>query len=242
VGEIARLPLRAPANGSLPGSRIGRDLGLFEESIDSLRTSLVLAEPLRDVKVLAVTSAANSEGKTSVSLQLAVSIARASGQRTLLIDGDLRSPDVHRVLQTRLTPGLAEVLGHECSVQDAIVTSWSEHVHVLPAGKLAASPHKLLGNGALKAVLDELRGSYRYIVIDTPPVLPASEALVLARAADATLICAMRDTSRIDQVRKTYDRLLAAGACPVGMVLNGVPSTSYAYRYGEYYARSHDDG
>ncbi len=215
--------------------RAGRDLGLFEESVDSLRTCLVLSDPLRDMQVLAITSASNSEGKTSIALQLAVSIARASGQRVLLIDADMRSPDIHRLLQMRRGPGMAEVLSHQCSVQEGIVTDWSNCVHVMPAGKLAASPHKLLGNGALKALLDEVRPLYRYIVIDTPPILPASESLVLARSADVCLICAMRDVSRIDRLRRSSDRLVAAGARPAGVVLNGVPVREYAHDYGTYY-------
>jgi len=181
-----------------------------------------------------VTSAVNHEGKTSVAAQLAVSIARASGELTLLIDGDMRSPDVHNVFDIPLEPGLAEVLDHQHSLEDAIATSWSKYVHLVPAGKLHSSPHKLLGNGSMKSLLDKVPNRYRYIVIDTPPVLAASESLVLAKAADASLICAMQDVSRVDQVAKTYERLVAAGGNPIGTVLNGVPARRYAYRYGSY--------
>ena len=213
---------------------MGQGLKVFEESVDSLRTSLVLSEALKDMKVLAITSAANNEGKTSISVQLAVSIARATGERTLLVDGDMRSPDVHSIVDLPLEPGLVDVLEHKCSMEDAIVTSWSKHVHVLPAGKLRRSPHSLVANGAFKSFLSQVRESYRYIVIDTPPVLAASEALAFAKAADATLICTMRDISRVEQVNATHQRLLAADANPVGIVLNGVPTRHYSYRYGSY--------
>jgi tyrosine-protein kinase Etk/Wzc len=86
----------------------------------------------------------------------------------------------------------------------------------------------------MRALLAKIPSSYRYVVIDTPPVLAASESMVLSRAADATLICAMKDISRVDQVARTYERLLAAGSNPVGTVLNGVPTKQYAYRYGAY--------
>ena len=240
LGEIARLPVRTSVFPRSSSQRVGQDLRVFEESVDSLRTCLALSEPLQDVRVLAVTSAANNEGKTSVAVQLAVSTARASGERALLIDGDMRSPDVHKVLETRVGPGLAEVLSGECSVEDAIITDWSSRVHILPAGKLRGSPHKLLGNGALKSLLETVRSSYKHIVVDTPPILAAGEALVFAKAADATLICAMRDVSRMDQVTTAHERLLGAGAKPAGIVLNGVPTKQYAYRYGtyEYYRRS----
>jgi len=234
IGEVSHLPVRRRVSSASASRRVGNDVRVFEESVDSLRTYLALSEPLKDVKVLAVTSAANNEGKTSVSIQLAVSSARASGELTLLIDGDMRSPDIHNVLETRAGPGLAEVLSGDCTVQDAIITDWGTSVHVLPAGKLRRSPHKLVGNGALKSLLDEVRASYRYIIIDTPPILAAGEALVFAKGADGSLICTMRDVSRVDQVNAARRRLLAANANPIGFVLNGVSTKQYAYRYGSY--------
>jgi len=170
LGEIARLPVRASVFPRSSSQRVGHELRVFEESVDSLRTCLALSESLQDVKVLAVTSAANNEGKTSVAVQLAVSNARASGEMALLIDGDMRSPDVHKVIEGRLSPGLVKVLNGDCSLEDAIITDWSSRVHILPAGKLRGNPHKLLGNANLKLLLDTVRSSYRHIVIDTPPL------------------------------------------------------------------------
>jgi len=237
VGEIARLPVSSRFS-TRPSASVGRDVSLFEESIDSLRTCLVLSENGAESRVLVVTSAVSGEGKTSVASQLAVSIARASGEPTLLIDADMRSPDVHNVFDVANEPGLAQVLSHECSIDEAIITSWSNYVHIMPAGVLRASPHKLLGDGAIKSFLAEVSARYKHVIIDTSPILSASESLVLAKAADATLLCAMRDVSRVDQVQKAYERLLNIGARPLGTVLNGVPTNRYAYLYGVYaYAR-----
>lgn len=130
--------------------------------------------------------------------------------------------------------GLAQVLAGECSLDDAIVTSWSSYVHLLPAGVLRSSPHKLLGNGGLRSLLSKVRATYKHIVVDTSPVLSASESLVMAKAADATLLCTMRDISRLDQVQKAYERLVNTGARPLGTVLNGVPTNRYVYLYGVY--------
>jgi len=238
VGEIATLPVHK-RNSPRTSDRVSRDLSLFEESIDSLRTGLVLAAPLRDMQILAVVSASSQEGKTSIATQLAVSIAQATGEKTLLIDGDMRIPDIHEVFEVPLEPGFSKLLDHQCTFDEAVVTTWGEHLHLLPAGKLHTSPHKLLGNAALKSVLDEARRRYRYIVIDTPPVLAAGEALVLAKAADVSLLCAMRDVSRINRVRAAFNRLVTTGANPQGVVLSGVPADRYAYSYGYYgYAKS----
>ncbi len=169
-----------------------------------------------------------------------MSLARASGRPTLLVDGDMRSPDIHRLLGLSLEPGLADVLAGDCSVEEAVQTEYSDHVHVLAAGRIMTSPHRLVGNGTLRPTFEEFRERYGYIVVDSPPLLAVSEALVLAQHADASLICAMRDTSRIDQVRRAYDRLLAASGGPVGVVLNGVPTDHYYRRYGGYgYTRSY---
>ncbi|MCA9246262.1 MAG: polysaccharide biosynthesis tyrosine autokinase [Planctomycetales bacterium] len=234
IGEVARLPVTSRVSNIASSRSIARDVSLFEESIDSLRTCLLLSEPNAESRVLVVSSAVSGEGKTSVASQLAVSIARSTGEPTLLIDADMRSPDLHNVFDIPNEPGLAQVLSHECTAEEAIVTSWSNYVHLLPAGVLKASPHKLLGDGAFKLFLSEIRSTYRHIVIDTSPILSASESLVLAKAADATLLCAMRDISRVDQVQKAYERLVNTGARPLGTVLSGVPTSRYAYLYGTY--------
>lgn len=237
VGEVASFPVHRGGSRSL--TRSDRGLRLFEESIDSLRTFLVLAQPMRDVQILAVTSATPREGKTCIASQLAVSIARCTGEKTLLIDGDMRKPDIHDIFGVELEPGLAQVLRQEVSLEEAVDTSWSENVHILSAGRLSTSPHQLLGNGALKVLLSEARRRYKHIVIDTPPVLSASEALILSSAADASLVCVMRNRSRIDQVTRSCQRLTEAGAKVVGSVLSGVPVKQYAKYYGDYaYVRS----
>ncbi|NLF06693.1 MAG: polysaccharide biosynthesis tyrosine autokinase [Pirellulaceae bacterium] len=234
LGEIARLPMRSPIGHRSSSERVKHDLRLFEESIDSLRTSLSLSESLGGMRVLAVTSAANREGKTSVASQLAVSFARSTGKQLLLIDGDMRCPDLHNVFNIELEPGLVKVLDGGCELEDAINTGWSDLVHVLPAGRLEVNPHTLLGNGTWTSLLSRIPEKYRYVIIDTPPVLSASEALVLTKEADATLVCVMRDYSRVDQFRKILERLETAGTRPVGIVLNGVPVKDYSYRWGEY--------
>jgi capsular exopolysaccharide synthesis family protein len=235
IGEISRLPSRGiGASTGMGARRIERELVTFEESVDSLRTSLLLAESLQDMKVILVTSAISGEGKTSIAVQLAVSLARSSGKRTLLVDADMRSPDIHRLLDLSLEPGLADVLSGECSLDAAVQSELNNQLHVLTAGRAKMNPHRLVGNGTLRPTFDAFREKYDYVIIDTAPILSVSEALVLARQADASLICAMRDSSRIDQVRRAYDKLFAASGHPVGVVLNGVPTDHYYRRNGSY--------
>jgi len=234
VAEVTALPRRLQSRPSSAGV-INRELQLFEESIDGLRTHLLLADGLAEMRTIAVTSAISREGKTSVAIQLALSLARSCDAPTLLIDGDLRSPEIHSTFEIERSPGLAELLQGACSQREAIETEYGPALHVLSAEKLGTVPHKLLGGEAFPQLLEDLKTRYRYIVIDTPPILPASEALMIARNADACVLCARRDYSRIDQVAEAQVRLRSAGARVAGTVLNGIAPHTYAYRYGSYY-------
>ena len=240
VAEVTTMP-RVMASASLTQREQGnRELQLFEESIYGLRTHLLLSQPKGGMRTLAIASAISREGKTSVAVQLALSIARSTGEPTLLIDGDLRCPDIHRIFEIERSPGLCELLSGGASAESAIETGFSPTLHLLPAGKLDTVPHRLLGGSAFPRLLEQLQQKYHYIVIDTPPILPASEALLIARAADATVVCARRDYSRLDQVTEAYSRLKSAGVQVSGTVLNGITPSSYTYRYGSYYYDRND--
>ncbi len=234
LGEIARLPKRRVKATAKSGDHFDRSLQLFRESFDALSTNLALSLDLREVRVLAVASAVNSEGKTSVAAELARRLAENMHAKVLLIDADMRSPDIHRLFQIPCEPGLAAVLAQQATLEQAMVTTWSDHLHLLPAGHLSGGPAALMGNGNVQALLDRVLADYRFVVIDTPPVLPASESLILSSAADATLLCVMCEVSRGDQVQRAYKRLLLSGSRNVGLVVNGVPTQQYQRRYGKY--------
>ena len=243
IGEITSLPTRSLLPGRRAAARLERQRSIFDESISQLRTSLVLCDDASDLQVIAVASAVSREGKTSTAAQLAANLAKASNEPTLVVDADLRNPDIHDVFGIALEPGLAEVLSQQVSLDEAVVPSSTPSVWVIPAGRAAISPHTLFCNGAFSSLLQVLRSQYRYIVIDCPPLLAASESLVVARAADGAILCTMRDVSRASQVREARDRLLRAGARPLGVVLNNVSARSYATRYGGYgYATARTDG
>jgi len=234
LAEISRLPRGSPGGNGRAGKRILRELAMFEETIDTLRTNLLLAHDSDTIRVVAVTSAVSDEGKTSVAVQLARSIVAATGEFTLLVDGDLRRPDVHRVFEIPREPGLADVLCGECSFFEAVVTVEDGSLHVLPAGRPTHSIHRLFANGSIERLLEEIPDECRYVVIDTPPILAASEALMLAKSADVSIVCTRRDVSRVQQFAKACDRLNLAGAHVAGAVFSGVPPKYYTYRYGAY--------
>jgi capsular exopolysaccharide synthesis family protein len=234
LGEITALPARWLVPNRRSDARFLRDRLTYEESIESLRVGLIASAATRDLHSLAITSAVSREGKTSLASSLAASLSKSSRKPTLVIDADMRCPNLHDYFGADLTPGLAEVLSEECRLADAIVDTENPMLQFLPAGCLKISPHVLLREDAFRSLLEELRPRFRHIVIDLPPVLAASESRVLASAAEGTLVCTMRDVSRGSQFRLACDRLNAAGARLIGAVIAGLPSRVWAYKYGGY--------
>lgn len=234
LGEVAALPVRyvAVSPNQLSG-RLRRDTYIFAESINSLRTNLALADG-KDRQVFTVTSASPSEGKTSVAVSLAMSISNATEQPTLIIDGDMRSPFVASMLKAKSQPGLFEVLANKCKLEDAIQRVGQTNLYVIPGGRATRSTHSVVGIADVKKLLEELRVRFATIVIDTPPILGASESLVFAKAADSVLFCSLSNVSKSRQVRLAIDRLGHAGVNLAGAVLSGTPSKRYEYVYGYY--------
>lgn len=226
LGEVSRLP---SGSGSQKSRRI------FEESIDSLRANLFLSVDTRDTRSIAIVSSMSGEGKSSVASQLALSMAKSTGETVLLVDGDLRRPDQHEIFGMEMGPGLTSVLAGKTALGDAVNASLGKLIHILPAGQLTASPHRLLTPTSIRSFVDEVLQSYQYVVIDTAPVLSAGESLAIASAVDATLICVMRDVSLKENVLRTTRRLEAAGATVAGTVFSGVSARQYGYRYGNYH-------
>ncbi|TWU01254.1 Tyrosine-protein kinase YwqD [Stieleria varia] len=225
IGEVARIPTKVG---------VGKRQRVFEESIDTLRANLMLSKDTQGVRTIAIASSMSGEGKSSVASQLAISLAKACGKTVLLIDADLRSPDQHDIFGLEMGPGLAKVLSGEATFDEAVDRTLGDLVHVMPAGHMNMSPHRLLNASALRELLDDALAQYSYVVVDTAPVLAAGETLAVAAETDATLVCVMRDVSRTDTVVRSSRRLEAAGANVVGTVFSGVPYSNYAYRYGDY--------
>ncbi len=241
LGEISELPVRhvAVSPGKMVG-RMQREAQVFAESINSLRTNLTVAEDLRDKQVVAVTSPCSGESKSSVAVSLAMSFANATSKPTLVIDADMRSPDVASMLKTKSQPGLFELLSGSCTLEDAIQHVGDSSLYVIPAGRATRSTHHLVKIDEMKKLLDRLRSKFSTIIIDTPPILGASESIVLAKSADAALLCSLSGVSKVKQVKMAVERLEHASVNVAGAVLSGSSVGRYSYRYG-YYPIEHSD-
>ncbi|MBN01848.1 MAG: hypothetical protein CMJ77_22295 [Planctomycetaceae bacterium] len=234
VGEIATLPRYLPATGSGSGDVEHRHLTLFEESIDHLCNTLRLSSNTAGKQLIAVTSAVSGEGKTHVSAQLAISLAKSVKEPVLLLETDFRAPDIGRMFGFESRQGVLDMFVGGVSLDDVILRDAHPYLDVILAGTQHRDLHGVLHQNDISNLLETVRKRYRYIVIDTPPVLGAGEAVLFACHADASLICARRGYSRMSQVVQVRDRLSRAQANPVGVVLNGVSRRQYIYSYGNY--------
>ncbi len=203
------------------------------ESINSVRTVVMRAAQSDSIRVLMVTSATNGEGKTSLATHLAASLARA-GHKTLLLDGDLRKPAAHRVLDMPEGPGFSEVLRSEIGWEQAIHPTLVDGLSLMPAGDYDSEAVDLLARGGFQKLLEHLKPGYEFIVIDSSPVLPVADALVLAQHVDGVLFSLFHEVSRLPLVNAACQRLNMVGVRMLGTVINGTNDEThgYGYRYG----------
>src|ERR1700733_8979714 len=215
------------------------------ESYRALRTSLLLSNLGAPPKVIMVTSALPQEGKTTTSINVAVVLAQ-KGVRVLLIDADLRRPSIHKTLGMGPHSGLSNVLTGSTNLENAITsTKVLPNLFVLPAGTPPPNPAELLASSNMRDVLIQLREQYDHIVIDTPPSLSVTDAVVLSPRADAVVLVIRSGQTTKQALRRSRDILTQVNAKVVGVLLNAVdlssPDYYYYYEYQGKYARYYRD-
>ena len=205
----------------------------FAEAFRSLRTSLLLSTTGHPPKVIVVTSATPSEGKTTAASNLAAILAQRD-THVLLIDGDLRRPNVHHRFGLNGKVGLTTVLTGATKLE-ATVQRVPEipNLDILPSGPVPPFPTEMLSSEAMTATLKRCCEIYNYVVIDSPPILSVTDGVILARDADAVALVVRHGKSSKHVVRRARDLLLRSGATITGIVLNAVDLNSPEY-YGYY--------
>ncbi len=204
---------------------------LLRESVDSMRTLLLHMARASSLRVIMVSSALGGEGKTSLSGHLATSLSRA-GRKTLLLDGDFRKPSLHRVFDLPVGPGFCELLRGEAVLEDVIRETMVDGLFLVPAGKIDPVALSALAQGRAAAVFDQLRQRYDFVILDSAPVLPVTDSLLLAQDVDGVLLSILRDVSQLARVYAAYERLALLGVRMLGAVVTGTPQ---AYLYGQAY-------
>jgi capsular exopolysaccharide synthesis family protein len=216
------------------------------ESYRALRTSLLLTSLGTPPKVILVTSALPEEGKTTTSINSAIVLAQRDA-RVLLIDADLRRPSIHKTLGMPPGSGLSNVLTGGSTIQQSIVvSSISPNLSVLPAGTPPPNPAELLASVNMANLVASLRDQYDHIVIDTPPTLSVTDAVVMSTRADAVILVIRAGQTTKQALRRARDVLTQVNARICGVLLNAVnlnsPDYYYYYEYqGKYGHRYYAD-
>jgi succinoglycan biosynthesis transport protein ExoP len=242
VGNVARLTVAA-SKEAVELVTQARPQSQMAESYRALRTSLLLTSIGAPPKVILVTSSLPQEGKTTTSMNTAIVLAQ-KGSRVLLIDADLRRPSVHKALGMGPRTGLSNVLTGSAPLHQVIVRSTLiPTLYILPAGTPPPNPAELLASTNMRDVLNELREQYDHIVIDTPPTLSVTDAVVLSTCADSVVLVIRSGQTTRQALRRSRDLLVRVNARIAGVLLNAADLKSadyyyyYEYRgkYGDWY-------
>jgi succinoglycan biosynthesis transport protein ExoP len=213
------------------------------ESYRSLRTSLQFARQAGDLRTVLVTSPAASEGKTSTLANLGVVFAQA-GERVVLVSGDLRRPRIGQFFGLDEAVGLTSVLLGEQSLEAVLQPAEGhERLWVLAAGQVPPNPAELLSGRGMHDVFAALRRDFDLVLVDSPPVLPVTDAMVLSNYADGTLLVVAAGQTRRAELERASEKFSQANAPMVGIVLNEVTKQSgYGSRYGSGYGYGYGYG
>lgn len=207
------------------------------EAYRTLRTNLLFSQSLEALRTLVVTSASPSEGKTTTAANLAVTYAQ-QGMNVLLVECDLRKPRLHAVFGIKQDPGLTQVIMGTIPVADAIRGTPVENLSVLPSGPLPPNPAEFLGAERMGALLKVLAQDFDMVILDTPPLLVASDAAVLASRSDGVIVVIRAGQTERADAQAPVQQLHAVGAHVVGAVLND-PDAKVPHYGGGYYRYSY---
>jgi capsular exopolysaccharide synthesis family protein len=212
----------------------------FIESFRSLRTNLIFSSAEPGSRSLVVTSTAPAEGKTLVASNVALALA-LSGERVILIDGDMRKPRVHEVFGKAQKPGLSNVLVGTAKAGDAVHKTAVPGLWVIPAGECPPNSAELLGSKRCKDFMASLSEHFDWVIIDTPPVMAATDAAVVAHRVSAVLFVVGAEMTARSAAQWAIAQLEHAKAKFAGVVLNRVDLQNNSYYYSDYYRREYSD-
>jgi capsular exopolysaccharide synthesis family protein len=208
------------------------------EAFRTLRTNLQFADVDDPPRVITITSALPAEGKTTTACNVALTLAQ-SGARVVLVEGDLRKPAVGKYLGISNAAGLTNVLAGQHELRDVIVSYQRDTLAVLPSGPTPPNPSEMLGSQQMHQLLITLAADYDLVIIDAPPLLPVTDAAVLASASDGAILVVRHGKSRREEVERALQALGSVNAKVLGTVLNFAPRKKrgggydgYGYGYG----------
>jgi len=243
VEEKLRLPLFGVIQKLSNQQKIERlyvenNRSVFAEAINHIRTGILYSNVDDPPQTVLVTSSVQSEGKTTVSMNLALSFAQLGS--TLLIDADLRRPRIKTLIDAGHSNGLVDYVAGAVSLKDCVVKDPElENLYIMNSGTTPPNPLELLSSEKMQTILESLREKFKYIVVDTAPILPASDAVVLGRHVDSLVMVVQADRTTHHMARDAIKRLSSANVYVSGLVLSQANlkrgGSAYYGGYGGYY-------
>lgn len=210
----------------------------FAEALKAIRTNVLFSSAEEGMRSLVVTSAGPGEGKSVVSSNVAIALAQ-TGQRVLLIDGDMRRPRIHDIFGSNQEPGLSNVLTGNAKASDAIRRSQVHGLWLLSSGHIPPNPAELLGSRRFADFMISLDQHFDWVVIDTPPVLVVTDSAIVANQVSGVVFVVSAEKTSRQAARTAVEQLDAASAHIVGSVLNRVDLIRNPYYYSSYYRKEY---
>lgn len=237
VGLVGSIPLDKERRKE-PAITFENDNSAIAEAFRKLRTNLQFLEVDNPPRVMVITSATPSEGKSTTAINIALALAEAE-HNVVLVDGDMRRPTLHKYLDLVGPVGFSTVLSSKASLGEALQKTRFPGLTVLTAGAVPPNPSELLGSLAAKKLLGEMRAQFDYVIVDSSPLLAVTDAAILAANSDGVLMMARFGQTKREQLTHAVGNLHDVGASVLGAIFtmtpargNGLYSYSYSY-YGE---------
>jgi capsular exopolysaccharide synthesis family protein len=220
------------------GTKVSREsMSSIAEAYRTIRTAIYFGSPNEQAKTILITSPAPGDGKSTFTSNLAITMAQA-GQQVLLVDADFRKPTLHKIFEISPDKGLSNVLLSEDTLDKAIHHSTIDRLDILPCGPLPSNPSEILNSSGFVDILSSLANQYDRLIIDSPPVMPVTDARILGAQCDLTIIVLRAGKSTRKAGKQARDVLLSVGAHLLGVVVNAVPQRRDSYGYYSGYGYS----
>lgn len=208
----------------------------IREAYKTARTNIAYSIIKKGCKKIAFTSSSKGEGKTVTAINVASALAQQVDTKVLVIECDLRRPQVHTAFKLSPTPGLTNYLNNECTYEDMLRDTRVNNLKAVCYGAVPPNPSELLASDAMSDFVKQMEKEYDYIIFDTPPIGVVIDAMPMIKTADGVVVVVKNNSTTYPQLNKTLDTLQRAGGKTLGIIINKVkPSEHKKYKkYGGY--------
>lgn len=201
-----------------------------------LRTNLYSIVTDRPIKTIVITSSQSGEGKTTTSTNLAVTLSWDTKKKILLLDGDLRKPEVHTLLNIPKKPGLSDLILEKCTMNDLVSKPAIGNLYAIPSGSMTTNPAELLSYPRFKALIADFKQRFDYVIFDTPPTLTVADSSIIGSMCDGVILVVKAEITSRDIVLESFNLLKNAQAKPMACILTNFHAPfHYYFKYKSYY-------